>query len=207
MLSRAGCKNVEPLNVDFLTVDPLDPKYGRVTHILLDPSCSGSGIVNRLDHLLETEIEDDGDQEDRLKRLAAFQLLMIKHAMKFPGVRKIVYSTCSIHATENEHVVRETLNSEEARTGPFSLADRTEVLPQWHRRGLPDELEHQGQAESLVRCLPGDDATNGFFVSCFVRDVALNEKRKADAIEDDDGHEAGVPQKKKKKKKRKPNHA
>ncbi|KAF5382066.1 hypothetical protein D9615_004285 [Tricholomella constricta] len=148
MLSRAGCKNVEPLNVDFLTVDPLDPKYNRVTHILLDPSCSGSGIVNRLDHLLETEIEDDGDQEDRLKRLAAFQLLMVKHAMKFPGAQKIVYSTCSIHATENEHVVRDTLNSDEAQAGRFYLAGRNEVLPQWHRRGLPDELEHPSKVVS-----------------------------------------------------------
>lgn len=61
---------MEPLNLDFLTVNPSDPKYERVTHMsviiphtfiliptfmysLLDPSCSGSGIVNRLDHLLE----------------------------------------------------------------------------------------------------------------------------------------------------------
>lgn len=70
MLSKANCKNVEPLNLDFLTVDPLDSKFAKVTHMyvpssslipwltqlasLLDPSCSGSGIVNRLDHLLET---------------------------------------------------------------------------------------------------------------------------------------------------------
>ena len=33
MLSRAGCKNVEPLNIDFLTLDPSDPKYGKVTHM------------------------------------------------------------------------------------------------------------------------------------------------------------------------------
>jgi hypothetical protein len=68
---------------------------------LLDPSCSGSGIVNRLDHLLEAgtglipivpscgphisdslETEDDASQEDRLDKLAAFQLMMIKHAMR-----------------------------------------------------------------------------------------------------------------------------
>ncbi|KAF8072034.1 S-adenosyl-L-methionine-dependent methyltransferase [Lyophyllum atratum] len=204
MLSRAGCKNVEPLNVDFLTVDPLDPKYHRVTHILLDPSCSGSGIVNRLDHLLETEIEDEGDQDDRLKRLAAFQLLMVKHAMRFPGVQKIVYSTCSVHATENEHVVRESLNSDEAKTGLFSLASPKEVLPQWHRRGLPDELERPSQAASLVRCSPGDDATNGFFVSCFVRNGQPNDKRKVDAIDSHD-HEAEaelMPKKNKKKRKR-----
>lgn len=76
MLSKAACRNVEPVNVDFLTVDPRDPKYSAATHMwvyrvrsvestwnpsilftsvqsLLDPSCSGSGIINRLDHLLE----------------------------------------------------------------------------------------------------------------------------------------------------------
>ena len=76
MLSKARCKNVEAVNVDFLTVDPVNSEYSRATHMyvyrifffffshasspyachysLLDPSCSGSGIVNRLDHLLES---------------------------------------------------------------------------------------------------------------------------------------------------------
>ncbi|GLB40515.1 putative class I-like SAM-binding methyltransferase superfamily, RsmB NOP family protein [Lyophyllum shimeji] len=208
MLSRAGCKNVDPLNVDFLTVDPLDPKYHRVTHILLDPSCSGSGIVNRMDHLLETKIEDECD-DDRLKRLAAFQLLMVKHAMRFPGVQKIVYSTCSVHAIENEHVVRESLNSDEAKAGLFSLASPNEVLPQWHRRGLPDELEHPSQAASLVRCSPGDDSTNGFFVSCFVRNRHLNDKRKADVMEEQEHQIEGeiTHKKRQQKRKRKQNEA
>ncbi|KAG6899090.1 hypothetical protein C0993_000994 [Termitomyces sp. T159_Od127] len=35
MLSRAGCRNVEPINADFLTVDPFDPKYTRVSHMLV----------------------------------------------------------------------------------------------------------------------------------------------------------------------------
>ncbi|KAH0585057.1 hypothetical protein H2248_008323 [Termitomyces sp. 'cryptogamus'] len=185
MLSRAGCRNVEPINADFLTVHPLDPKYSRVTHILLDPSCSGSGIVNRLDHLLETEIEDDGDQEDRLKRLASFQVMMVKHAMRFPGVQKIVYSTCSIHATENEHVVLESLRSEEAKVGPFALASPNEVLPQWPRRGLSKEMEPPNSAASVVRCSPGEDATNGFFVSCFIRARTSSDKRKTDTFESD----------------------
>lgn len=34
---------------DFLNLDPRDAKFARVTHILLDPSCSGSGIPNRKD--------------------------------------------------------------------------------------------------------------------------------------------------------------
>ncbi|KIJ63101.1 hypothetical protein HYDPIDRAFT_29790 [Hydnomerulius pinastri MD-312] len=75
MLGKAACNNVEAVNMDFLTVDPS-------TSNLLDPSCSGSGIVNRLDHLLETENEEDEVKEERLDKLASFQPMMIKRAMK-----------------------------------------------------------------------------------------------------------------------------
>jgi 16S rRNA C967 or C1407 C5-methylase (RsmB/RsmF family) len=76
---------------------------------LLDPSCSGSGIINRLDHLMETGTfcrllclrtggsltslispprhrqEAEGSsvaQAERLVKLATFQLQMLRHAMK-----------------------------------------------------------------------------------------------------------------------------
>lgn len=202
MLSKAGCSNVSPINADFLTTDPGGAQFNRVTHILLDPSCSGSGIVNRLDHLLEAETGDDASQEDRLDKLAAFQLMMIKHAMRFPNVKKIVYSTCSIHATENERVVRNALNSEEAQVGKFKLAPQNEVLPTWPRRGYPEEMDSPGDASSLIRCCPGEDATNGFFVSCFVRDwCPVTRKRKEMA--GNDGMEADSKSRKKKKKRAK----
>lgn len=73
MLAKTKCKNVEPILTDFLSVDPLDSRFRKVSHMfvslapydnvlfqltgmldsLLDPSCSGSGIVNRLDYLTE----------------------------------------------------------------------------------------------------------------------------------------------------------
>ncbi|KAF9237623.1 S-adenosyl-L-methionine-dependent methyltransferase [Melanogaster broomeanus] len=174
MLAKATCKNVEAINIDFLKIDPLTPKYAKATHILLDPSCSGSGIINRLDHLLETlENEETEEQEERLKKLATFQLMMIRHAMKFPSAQKIVYSTCSIHAVENERVICEALKSEEAQRGNFKLAPREDVLPKWHRRGLPEGMDSSKDASSLVRCSPDSDATNGFFVSCFIKSTRV----------------------------------
>lgn len=179
MLKKAGCKNVESTNLDFLTVDPLDAKYENVTHILVDPSCSGSGIVNRLDHLLETENQEGNEKEaDRLERLAAFQISMVTHAMQFPSVQKIVYSTCSIYLTENEHVVRQCLSSDEAKDGRFGLADPSQVLPEWPRRGMSGELNEPGQESSLIRCSPEEDASNGFFVACFTRTPISLQKRK-----------------------------
>ncbi|KAF8742652.1 hypothetical protein AX14_002887 [Amanita brunnescens Koide BX004] len=168
MLDTAGCRNVEALNFDFLAVDPKDPRFCTATHILLDPSCSGSGIINRLDHLMEAEQNEDGDEE-RLYKLASFQKMMLKHAMTFPNVTRIVYSTCSVHALENEQVVEAVLDTEEAKVGKFTLAPQNEVLPTWQRRGLNGQLSDHNNAASLVRCLPGEDRTNGFFVACFVK--------------------------------------
>jgi len=129
-----------------------------------------------------------------------------------PKVSRIVYSTCSVHATENEHVVRAALLSDEAVAGPFHLASKDDVLPKWHRRGMPEEMTEPEDAASVIRCSPGEDATNGFFVSCFMRKEAVvppTTKRKAEADseaeDEDEGRTADVsiPKRKKKKKKKK----
>jgi len=88
--------------------------------------------------------------------------------MKFPAVEKIVYSTCSVHPEENERVVSAALRSTEATAGGFRLAPRSAVLPAWSRRGKPGILSDT-DTEAVVRCSPGEDLTNGFFVSCFIR--------------------------------------
>lgn len=50
MIDRAGAKLVDVLaRQDFLALDPGDERFERVTHLLLDPSCSGSGILGRED--------------------------------------------------------------------------------------------------------------------------------------------------------------
>lgn len=127
---------------------------------LLDPSCSGSGIVNRLDYLLaEQETQDETDAKaERLEKLAAFQLQMIQHAFKckpmclitltlVSSVKKIVYSTCSIHPEEDEQVVMKALASKEGKAKGWTLAPRSMVLPKWHRRGRPAEM-----GESKLPC-------------------------------------------------------
>lgn len=80
MLRIAGCDNVSAQNEDFTSVNPAD--YPSVGRILLDPSCSGSGIVNRLDYLVDGEEENDGGDQERLDKLAGFQVQMLQHALK-----------------------------------------------------------------------------------------------------------------------------
>ena len=52
-------------------------------------------------------------------------------------MKKIVYSTCSIHSQENEQVVKEVLQ----QTSDFVLANRNDVIPTWDRRGISIEFD------------------------------------------------------------------
>ena len=145
---------------DFLTVDPADPEYANVTHILCDPSCSGSGMPMSLERSLASkEDEDESADGKRLVQLSKFQCMIIKHAMKFPSVKRVVYSTCSIHAQENENVVAEVLRD----CPEFRLVPR--ILPDWPRRGIPEFPF----AEDVIRADAKLDRMNGFFVALFER--------------------------------------
>ncbi|WVW85638.1 hypothetical protein I302_107676 [Kwoniella bestiolae CBS 10118] len=170
MLEKAHCKNVVAQRADFLESDPESREYRKVTRILLDPSCSGSGIVNRLDYLLEDDVEESDSKTERLEKLASFQLQMILHAFKFQSAKRIVYSTCSIHPEEDERVVLSALQSKIAKENGWKLAPREQVIPTWDRRGRKEEMGgDEDLAQGVIRCLP-EDRTNGFFVSCFIRD-------------------------------------
>ncbi|WZZ12251.1 hypothetical protein YC2023_105340 [Brassica napus] len=126
--------NIEVFHGDFLGLNPEDPSFAKVRAILLDPSCSGSGtITDRLDHLLPSHSADNKNYDSiRLHKLAVFQKKALAHALSFPQVERVVYSTCSIHQIENEDVVSSVLPL--ASSLGFELAT---PFPQWQRRGLP----------------------------------------------------------------------
>lgn len=44
---------VSVMNADFLAIDVTQPEYADVRYILLDPSCSGSGVVRAIERVLE----------------------------------------------------------------------------------------------------------------------------------------------------------
>jgi len=48
--------------------------------------------------------DTEADSEERLEKLASFQSVILKKALSFPNVKRVVYSTCSIHNEENEKV-------------------------------------------------------------------------------------------------------
>eukprot|EP00434_Breviolum_minutum_P045060 symbB.v1.2.040324.t2/scaffold7146.1/size13045/2 len=110
---------VEACEKDFLKTSCKDTKYRNVTHFLLDPSCSSSGMTAEP---LEPEI----------RQLAQNQKDVILHAMRFPSCQRIAYSTCSVYEEENERVVQEVLST---TTG--AMFELEEALPWWPRRGHP----------------------------------------------------------------------
>ena len=194
-------KTVVVAKKNFLEVDVNDAKYRNVRSILLDPSCSGSGTVqNRGDALMEYALKDGYDDDDdddddddnrseKIKReeeeeneeeqtrkkramsLQKFQLEALSHAMRFPGVLRISYSTCSIYREENEDVVQKVIPL--AKELGFELA---KCLPKWPRRGFAEVLGTT-EAAKVVRVNPfeGDDC-EGFFVAVFQRKKETCEK-------------------------------
>ena len=93
--------------------------------------------------------------------------MMIKHAMKctplaiafiltqltrpaVPSAKRIAYSTCSVHAIENERVVRQALETPEALAGRYRLAPREQVLPTWNRRGLDEDMGNSGALRGIL---------------------------------------------------------
>ena len=147
---------VETRHQSFLDADPNDPTFGLVTHVLLDPSCSSSGMSTA-----------PRDTAEELVELADAQLALVLHAMRFPSVEAICYSTCSIHEAENEQVVRRVL----AQQSDFSLAV---AMPWWHRRGrVLDDHDDDAQAAEIARCVVRtaypNDGTIGFFLARFER--------------------------------------
>ena len=115
---------------------------------------------------------DDAADAARLEKLAAFQLAAVTAALtKFPNVDRVAYSTCSVHAAENEAVVAAAL----AAAPGWQLRP---ALPAWPRRGAPHAGLDLAQSDCLVRCDPAEDATNGFFVALFERGPERGPARK-----------------------------
>jgi len=167
------------LNSDFTLLDPNDEQFSDVTHILLDPSCSGSGLLDRLDY--------DSSQADlsiRLRGLCTFQTRLLNHALSFPSAQRVVYSTCSHHAEENERVVKAVL---EQMSGwqVLKREEQPEGLRIWGRRGFAEECSSPEIAEACIRCEKGTDATIGFFAVAFTRITELEE--------DEDEEWQGIP--------------
>ncbi|EEH50485.1 rRNA (cytosine-C5-)-methyltransferase RCM1 [Paracoccidioides brasiliensis Pb18] len=233
MVSVAGVDKLVSVlpGQDFLALNPCDKRFQNVTGLLLDPSCSGSGIVGRVDvprlalptmsgprywskkrkRTVRAQTDGDcfapGDSEDqsptnvdydRLFKLSNLQKRIIEHAFNFPAATRVTYSTCSIHAQENEVVVSRVLKSPVARRRGWRILSRSEQvqgLRNWKHRGIHPDGSGDGEQgswhlteaerDACLRCWPNDEqGTGGFFVAGFIRD---------NSSEGNDGSAVNIP--------------
>ncbi|CDK29440.1 unnamed protein product [Kuraishia capsulata CBS 1993] len=170
MSEKAGALGCITVNVgDFTASNPED--FPDVTGFVVDPSCSGSGIFGRA--FDEDSKTDDAVDEERLAKLSGFQFTIVRHAMSFPSAKRLVYSTCSIHAQENERVVVDLLNDPQVKSRGWRLCSRQKIIPDWKRRGFVEEFssfeDPEAMAGGCVRSLPKVDGGIGFFAAAFER--------------------------------------
>jgi putative methyltransferase len=145
---------------DFLALDVQDERFRNVRSVLLDPSCSGSGVARDLSRHND---ESEEGRAERLDKLRSFQLQALRKALSFPAVTLVLYSTCSIHDEENESVVAEVLQQEAVQSAGWDVHAPAR-LQGWPRRGHAFPGLSEAQAAALVRCHP-QDGLNGFFVA------------------------------------------
>lgn len=112
--------------------------------------------------LSRLEYEKAETSEKRLQKLSNLQSKLLRHALtNFPSAKRIVYSTCSVNAQENEAVVEEAL----AHAADFRLVDCSQVFKQWFNFGLSE----YSCGSKCIRSVPEKDCTNGFFIAAFER--------------------------------------
>jgi len=157
ILARSAANSItKAINADFTKLNPLE--FSDVEFIVLDPSCSGTGMARR----------GGGDEEpntERLENLASLQTSLLLHALSFPSLKRVVYSTCAVSVEENEQVVKKVLE----KVDGWKVVT---VMPSWERRGSVGFLD----GPKFVRALASEDMCNGFFVAVLEKQHCIKSK-------------------------------
>lgn len=124
--------------------------------LLIDAPCTGFGVIRRKPEIKYTKSEKD------IYSLSAIQAEILESCADLvkPG-GKLVYSTCTIDHEENKHQVQAFLANH-----PEYKLDRTLK----ERLTFTKELDLKEEEEGILQILPSDFDTDGFFISCLVRE-------------------------------------
>ncbi|KAM5271709.1 putative methyltransferase NSUN7 [Ctenodactylus gundi] len=210
LFTKMGCKNIEILREAFVKIEPKDHRLQKVKVILLLPRCSGLGVSNPVEFILNEHEDTDllkdlsqgGTSEDKLQFLAQQQYEQLTHSMKFTKAQAVIYCTCSVYPEENEAVVKKALESQDhgVKVQPYRLSPP--VLP------LCSLKEIHLSTDKFFRMEPSE-ITNGCFLSILTRERDPSEAvsvrdvlARAAAKGLLEGIELGKPSKREKKKKK-----
>lgn len=145
---RATHARVSPAAAKLVVGDGTRPPFrGRVQRVLLDAPCSATGIVRRSPEIRWRLTEQD------LSPFAALQSDLLRSALDL-AEEEIVYSTCSLEAEENDHVVEEVLG----RHSEWELAP-----------AVTDDSPLRAFLDGMILRLTPEGGTDGFTVHRLVR--------------------------------------
>lgn len=158
-LRRTHATNVRLVALDATRPWPFSQPFDR---ILIDAPCSGTGTLAR-----NPEIRWRLKPED-LENAHRSQTAMLRNALEaaaeFPGGgTRVVYSTCSLEAEENEGVVAEALS----QTREWRVTSGQAALGPHLRDAAAGEKLFD--AEGFFRTFPPEHGTDGFFAAVMER--------------------------------------
>uniref|UniRef100_A0AAY4EDU9 SAM-dependent MTase RsmB/NOP-type domain-containing protein n=1 Tax=Denticeps clupeoides TaxID=299321 RepID=A0AAY4EDU9_9TELE len=116
-LNNVGCRNVKLIPEDFISLDVCDVRVQKVHLVLLMPQCSVSAVCNPVEYLLQEngdidllrDLSQGSISRGILDSLVSQQKNLVNHALRFPKVQAVVYSTCSVYPDENEELLTAAL--------------------------------------------------------------------------------------------------
>jgi 16S rRNA (cytosine967-C5)-methyltransferase len=155
-------------NITFRTMDSTEETLPELFDLILcDAPCSGTGTLARNPEIRHRLTISDLERQHRR------QVKLLGSAMKslVPGGR-LVYSTCSLEAEENENVVQEALAGKDGfQLLPCRATMESLEMQSILKKGSADSLLSQGQGVdgSFLRTLPGVQPFDGFFGALIVR--------------------------------------
>ncbi len=160
-------QSMGPKNIRFRVLDATAlPFREQFDLVLCDAPCSGTGTIAR-----NPEIRYRVTLEE-LSRHHERQVSLLGSAMG--ALRKggrLIYSTCSLEAEENENVVVEALE----RQSGFHLLPWKEQIEKFEvegtlHTGTAERFFPAGAPDHFLRTLPGSYPGDGFFAACLTRD-------------------------------------
>jgi 16S rRNA (cytosine967-C5)-methyltransferase len=133
--------------------------------VLCDAPCSGTGTMARNPEIRHRITQDDFHRHhDR-------QLRLLRSAMRsLRDGGRLIYSTCSLEAEENETVVAEALEQESGfQLLPWVEQIRALELEATLHPGTAERLFPNNAPDHFLRIFPGLYPGDGFFAACLVR--------------------------------------
>ena len=127
---KIRAKRNKVFNVDTRVIDstkPIKKLYGKADRVLIDAPCSGLGVLRRNP---DSKWKLQPQRIDQIKEVQRQILQQYSKMVKSGG--KLVYATCSILPSENQHQVDKFLTSNEGKE--FTLLKDQKILA--HKSGF-----------------------------------------------------------------------